>query len=34
MTAMDFGESLDTSEVLDARRQGVPTEAYKQYAAS
>jgi hypothetical protein len=33
MIAMDFWEFLGASEVLDARRQGVPTEAYKQYAA-
>jgi hypothetical protein len=30
---MDFGTNLDTSEVLDARRQGATTEAYKKYAA-
>ena len=28
-----YGISLGTSEVLDARRQGAPTEAYKRYAA-
>ena len=30
---MDFGKSLGTSEVLDVRRQGAPTEAYIQYGA-
>ncbi len=30
----DLGLTLDASEVLDARRQGATTEAYKQYAAS
>ena len=33
MIAMDFDESLGTSEVLDTRRQGGPTEECKQYAA-
>jgi len=26
---VDFGRALGTSKVLDARRRGVPTEAYK-----
>ena len=30
---MDFGETLGTIKVLAARRQGVTTEAYEQYAA-
>ena len=34
MIIKDLGQSLGTSKVLDARRRGVPTEAYKQYAAS
>ncbi len=33
MITKDFGQSLGTSKVLDARRRGAPTEAYKQYAA-
>jgi hypothetical protein len=28
-----FRQSLGTSKVLDARRRGAPTEAYRQYAA-
>ena len=31
--AVDFGVTLGTNKVLDARRRGAPTEAYKQYAA-
>jgi hypothetical protein len=30
---MDFGRTLDIIKVLDARRRGVTTEAYEQYAA-
>ena len=29
----DFERFLVTNKILDARRQGVPTEAYEQYAA-
>jgi len=29
MIIMDFRESLGTRKVLDARRRGAPTEAYK-----
>jgi hypothetical protein len=29
----DFGSTLGTSKVSDARRRGVTTEAYEQYAA-
>ena len=29
----DFGSTLGTSKVSDARRRGVTTEAYQQYAA-
>jgi hypothetical protein len=33
MIIKDFGESLGTSKLLDARHWGAPTEAYKQYGA-